>query len=1004
MELAAPKWPMPLHSDNLDDEIGKQIPLFTEYESVDWIPFEEVDNIYRHEISEDIIKTLGKGKIKKKKTIDENSPDEKVIVRDPTNRKIPRTFKNSGVSVYAKALIQTFDIVDAFSGCVADDCFLWESIHPQENGQPVLSSSGLYKVGLFVGGTKRYICVDDTLPIVHYDGHKSPILPESSNNELWPLILSKALMIATNSSVHVPSLIYCLTGSFPQQVNDKPVPFPFVSKINSPQPCDLKITLEDFAEHLDSFEKEYDLSCSDQSLVINKNGSFSAVKCHKTDDDKNNFSLWNFNQGERLDSLKSLLENKGMKQLELIPFALGLQLESENDDESDKEPMAPIKWNGNELFSEIASLLCPVLPKVLPDGIQMESWQEFLLQLHSDITCLLRLRCPLNVSSTVVEKCEQILQSIDEGELQVINPGDEESESDWIPSPIPFILQLIILASIDPDLQLDLDSCENAEVWKFFHLKGHTKAHFHHCHATWEDNKVYTPEQTELYVVADNDLLLSMTCDALSAEEGANLSSWLEISEVNESKEIPLSGISAVHPRRAVDADNHSMLKVNISEMKLLKLKLNSSYGCAISLLSHSEKFVVGDLVTCVEAMGMANAAFDVMVSPPLAANTLSLAFRRRLTPSEVDKKGKLKVEDSAPQNIRCFVKVEPANCERWLRLFCIDGDGVGQKVAPFATVMPAEGITIVGLLKCPHELEQDVKISLITVAPNAVFCTDVMPQTEPTIIEGTYSKNQKLEFINHFISCNDFGNAMLQIETTKVLPIEMTASKIGNGDESDGIILSKQGQGSMELVDLAVLKEKGPILIKANLHNSVGQEQWSRYTLPNCGDETDVKWKMTFFGSGPEKKDPQIVFPDSRLEDKHQQIKNSWTKHDVVENETRDIQRKSCQPSERFTSEAVKNRIMEFEKDSVEGEFSIIEIGEAKMDDASGEDDDSSMASSINIKVESIKLDKMIEGAHTTTLKRNTERDAVISKLQTINSIKAEALGKSKEVLKRKL
>eukprot|EP01029_Cantina_marsupialis_P012545 TRINITY_DN2769_c0_g1_i2.p1 TRINITY_DN2769_c0_g1~~TRINITY_DN2769_c0_g1_i2.p1 ORF type:complete len:694 (-),score=220.35 TRINITY_DN2769_c0_g1_i2:489-2570(-) len=693
-----------------------------------------------------------------------------------------------------------------------------------------------------------------------------------------------------------------------------------------------------------------------------------------------------------------------MKQLELIPFALGLQLESENDDESDKEPMAPIKWNGNELFSEIASLLCPVLPKVLPDGIQMESWQEFLLQLHSDITCLLRLRCPLNVSSTVVEKCEQILQSIDEGELQVINPGDEESESDWIPSPIPFILQLIILASIDPDLQLDLDSCENAEVWKFFHLKGHTKAHFHHCHATWEDNKVYTPEQTELYVVADNDLLLSMTCDALSAEEGANLSSWLEISEVNESKEIPLSGISAVHPRRAVDADNHSMLKVNISEMKLLKLKLNSSYGCAISLLSHSEKFVVGDLVTCVEAMGMANAAFDVMVSPPLAANTLSLAFRRRLTPSEVDKKGKLKVEDSAPQNIRCFVKVEPANCERWLRLFCIDGDGVGQKVAPFATVMPAEGITIVGLLKCPHELEQDVKISLITVAPNAVFCTDVMPQTEPTIIEGTYSKNQKLEFINHFISCNDFGNAMLQIETTKVLPIEMTASKIGNGDESDGIILSKQGQGSMELVDLAVLKEKGPILIKANLHNSVGQEQWSRYTLPNCGDETDVKWKMTFFGSGPEKKDPQIVFPDSRLEDKHQQIKNSWTKHDVVENETRDIQRKSCQPSERFTSEAVKNRIMEFEKDSVEGEFSIIEIGEAKMDDASGEDDDSSMASSINIKVESIKLDKMIEGAHTTTLKRNTERDAVISKLQTINSIKAEALGKSKEVLKRKL
>lgn len=69
---------------------------------------------------------------------------------------------------------------------------LWELIYPQDsNGQPVKSNSGKYHVKCFVMDEWRRVIVDDRIPV---DELGAPMLVGSMPAQLWPLILSKAVI------------------------------------------------------------------------------------------------------------------------------------------------------------------------------------------------------------------------------------------------------------------------------------------------------------------------------------------------------------------------------------------------------------------------------------------------------------------------------------------------------------------------------------------------------------------------------------------------------------------------------------------------------------------------------------------------------------------------------------------------------------------------------------------------------------------------------------------
>lgn len=69
---------------------------------------------------------------------------------------------------------------------------LWQQIHPQDSkNQPVKSASGRYHVKCFVMGDWRRVTVDDRIPV---DAFGAPLLVGSMPSQLWPLILSKAII------------------------------------------------------------------------------------------------------------------------------------------------------------------------------------------------------------------------------------------------------------------------------------------------------------------------------------------------------------------------------------------------------------------------------------------------------------------------------------------------------------------------------------------------------------------------------------------------------------------------------------------------------------------------------------------------------------------------------------------------------------------------------------------------------------------------------------------
>lgn len=99
--------------------------------------------------------------------------------------------------------------------------YLWESIYPKAaGGAPAYSSSGKYAIRLWEQGAWRLVVVDDRIP---FDAHGRALLPLSSHpNELWPLLLAKALCklgapYATSLSQDA-AVLWRLTGWLPEQV------------------------------------------------------------------------------------------------------------------------------------------------------------------------------------------------------------------------------------------------------------------------------------------------------------------------------------------------------------------------------------------------------------------------------------------------------------------------------------------------------------------------------------------------------------------------------------------------------------------------------------------------------------------------------------------------------------------------------------------------------------------------------------------------------------------
>ena len=69
---------------------------------------------------------------------------------------------------------------------------LWEQIYPQDSkNQPVTSAPGKYHVKCFVMGDWRRVTVDDRIPV---NAFGAPLLVGSMPSQLWPLILSKAVI------------------------------------------------------------------------------------------------------------------------------------------------------------------------------------------------------------------------------------------------------------------------------------------------------------------------------------------------------------------------------------------------------------------------------------------------------------------------------------------------------------------------------------------------------------------------------------------------------------------------------------------------------------------------------------------------------------------------------------------------------------------------------------------------------------------------------------------
>ncbi|KAJ9504593.1 hypothetical protein QJQ45_030505, partial [Haematococcus lacustris] len=90
-------------------------------------------------------------------------------------------------------LVSVFTSVMSAHKALPQGDYLWELIHPKDpkDGTHMRPASGKYRVRLFIMDTWRTVVIDDRIPV---DLFGRPLLVGSRPLQLWPLLLSKAVL------------------------------------------------------------------------------------------------------------------------------------------------------------------------------------------------------------------------------------------------------------------------------------------------------------------------------------------------------------------------------------------------------------------------------------------------------------------------------------------------------------------------------------------------------------------------------------------------------------------------------------------------------------------------------------------------------------------------------------------------------------------------------------------------------------------------------------------
>ncbi len=122
----------------------------------------------------------------------------------------------SAASLFGAALLAHFQLVANMHAHAPAGCFLWEQIFPSAKNRPAYNPSGRYMVRLFHHNRWRKVVVDDKVPVDEAGLSMLPI--SAAPNEVWPLVLGKALLkvfsgqpIAAGGAL----ILHALTGWFP---------------------------------------------------------------------------------------------------------------------------------------------------------------------------------------------------------------------------------------------------------------------------------------------------------------------------------------------------------------------------------------------------------------------------------------------------------------------------------------------------------------------------------------------------------------------------------------------------------------------------------------------------------------------------------------------------------------------------------------------------------------------------------------------------------------------